>query len=221
MSILVLRDLQLLESIGKYNWCTVSVTITTADPAKAGFLEPRAPAPEARFGIIRQSGGSVWVYSEPGHGSTFKIHLPRSDEVERQAPGPAQMPSPRGSETLLLVEDDDQLRAVASGILRHGGYRVLDARNGTEALLVCEQIDGPIHLLVTDVVMPSMGGRELAEHALRLRPGLRVLFMSGYTEDAIADRHTLGPDVFLLQKPITPDTLLHKVREVLDRTSGP
>ena len=173
------------------------------------------------FGIVRQSGGSVWVYSEPGHGSTFKIHLPRSDEVERQAPGPAQMPSPRGSETLLLVEDDDQLRAVASNILRHGGYNVLDARNGTEALLVCEQIDGPIHLLVTDVIMPSMGGRELAEHALRLRPGLRVLFMSGYTEDAMADRHTLGPDVFLLQKPITPDTLLHKVREVLDRTSGP
>ena len=173
------------------------------------------------FGIVKQSGGSVWVYSEPGRGTTFKVYLPRTDEVDR-APTPAgEMQTLRGSETILLTEDDDQVRAVAVGILKRNGYRLLEARNGVEAMELCAKHVGPLDLLLTDVVMPEMSGRELSERIKAIRPGVKVLFMSGYTEDAILHHRVLVPGIELLQKPLTPHSLVRKVRSVLDRGGVP
>jgi two-component system, cell cycle sensor histidine kinase and response regulator CckA len=169
------------------------------------------------FGIVQQSGGSIWVYSELDKGTTFKVYLPRTDEVERVRISSNELGTLRGSETILLVEDDDQVRLVARGILKRNGYRLLEARNGGEALLTCERHKGQIDLLLTDVVMPQMSGRELAERLLQIRPDLKVLYMSGYTEDAILHHRVVAPGVALLQKPLTPDTVLRKVRAILDR----
>jgi two-component system, cell cycle sensor histidine kinase and response regulator CckA len=168
------------------------------------------------FGIVRQSGGSVWVYSEPGHGSTFKIYLPVTEERVTRVTTPPMTARVGGSETILLVEDDDQLRAVARSILHRGGYQVLEARGGDEAIRACEQHGDPVHLLVTDVVMPAMSGPDLATRIRRLRREARVLFMSGYTEDAMASRRVLEEGAALLQKPITSEGLLRAVRGVLD-----
>jgi two-component system cell cycle sensor histidine kinase/response regulator CckA len=168
------------------------------------------------FGIVKQSGGSIWVYSEVGHGTTFKVYFPRTDEAETAAIAKAQVATLRGSETILLVEDEDQLRTIARQILQRSGYRVLEARNGGEALLLCEKHTGVIDLLLTDVVMPQMSGRELALRLQPLRPEMKVLYMSGYTDDAIVNHRVIDPGVVLLQKPLTPDRLLRKVREVLD-----
>ena len=169
------------------------------------------------FGIVQQSGGSIWLYSELGQGTTFKVYLPRVEHVD--APAPVEVVTVSGvraSETILLVEDEDQVRQVTEQILRRNGYRVLTAESPAEALVVSGQYQGRIHLLLTDVVMPGMNGRQLAGELAPSRPGMRVLFMSGYTDNAIVHHGILDEGVSFLQKPLRPDVLLRKVRELLD-----
>jgi two-component system cell cycle sensor histidine kinase/response regulator CckA len=172
------------------------------------------------FGIVQQSGGTVFVYSEPGRGTTFKIYLPRVDAELETARPPASPTTLKGSETILLVEDEDPVRAIAGSSLRRFGYEVLMARNAGEALLLCETHPGPIHILVTDVVMPQMSGPELATRIIATRPQTKVLCMSGYTDDSIVRHGVLDTSVAYLQKPFTPQSLATKVREVLDGTSS-
>jgi signal transduction histidine kinase len=167
------------------------------------------------FGIVQQSGGSIWVYSEPSKGTTFKVYFPRVDGVVevRSTERPTTL---HGSETVLLVEDDEQVRAVACGILRRHGYHVLEASNGGEAIILCETYAPPIHLLISDVVMPHMSGPELARRLAQARSEMKVLCMSGYTDDSVVRHGVMDSDIAYLQKPITPQTLTRKVREVLD-----
>jgi CheY-like chemotaxis protein len=169
------------------------------------------------YGIARRAGGHVGVYSEPGHGTTFKVYLPRTDEVvaaprsrsEREAP-------PTGSETVLLVEDDEALRAVIGELLSEGGYRVIGGLGPEEALESAEKHDGPIHLVLTDLVMPRRSGLEVVARLATTRPRTRVLFMSGYTSTAAQNHASLPVHHAFLQKPFSQDALLRKVREVLD-----
>jgi PAS domain S-box-containing protein len=170
------------------------------------------------FGIVQQSGGTIWVYSEPGVGTTFKLYFPIAGEIARpHAIVPHSEGWPLGGyETILLVEDEDTVRAMARTILLRREYRVLEARDGASALLLAEQYQGTIHLLVTDVVMPRMSGRQLAEQLLPARPAMKVLYMSGYTDDAVIRHGILEASVAFIQKPITPSVLDRKVREVLD-----
>jgi two-component system, cell cycle sensor histidine kinase and response regulator CckA len=167
------------------------------------------------LGIVQQTGGSIWVYSELGQGTTFKVYIPRA----RGGAAPdVQLPSTttlRGSETVLLVEDQDEVREVARQILRRLGYEVLEAPSAAEALAIGARPGHRIDLLLTDVVMPQMSGRELAERLVPLRPDLRVLFMSGYTEDAILQHRILESGFAYLQKPLVPEALGRRVREVL------
>jgi len=169
------------------------------------------------FGIVKQSGGSIFAYSEPGRGATFKLYFPRAEErrTNSETRLPAVGNKSRG-ETVLVAEDDDQVRAVVMRVLARAGYRVLEARSGGDALSVAERYAEGIDLLVSDVVMPEMGGPELGSALRRRRPGLRLLYMSGYTDDAVVRHGLLEGEVAFLQKPITPDLLLRKVREALD-----
>ena len=173
------------------------------------------------YGIVRQSGGNIWVYSEPGRGTTFKIYLPRVEEETGALPVQDDTDHlPNGNETVLLVEDDSSLRALAARVLRYQGYKVLEATNGHEAIGVArENTQERIHLLLTDVVMPYMGGRELVKRMKTLHSEIRVLFISGYTDHAITYHAGLKPGTPFLQKPFSPTALAKKVREVLDQTN--
>ena len=173
------------------------------------------------YGIVKQSGGYIWVYSEPGHGTTVKVYLPRVSGAAEPLPVAAATPElRRGSETVLLVEDAPPVRSLARKSLESYGYTVLEAADGPAALELSAGHARGIDILVTDVVMPGMSGRELAERLAPARPAMRVLYTSGYTDDAMVRQGVLRAGVAFLQKPFIPETLARKVREVLDREQG-
>jgi CheY-like chemotaxis protein len=172
------------------------------------------------YGIVKQSQGVVWVYTEPGMGTTFKVYLPAvMDSAEPMIPvDEITAALYNGSETILLAEDEDIVRDLAMKVLRAGGYKVLPARDGMEAIRIGDSHKGTIHLLVTDVVMPRMSGRELVGRILPARPQMKVLYMSGYTEDAIIHHGVLEEGVEFIQKPFMTTDLVRRVREVLSST---
>jgi PAS domain S-box-containing protein len=170
------------------------------------------------YGIVKQSGGNIWVYSEPGRGTTFRIYFPRTQEEADTLHEREETDFfPRGSETILLVEDDALVRDLAGRLLEQQGYTVLKAADGQEALLVAKaHVGETIHLLLADIVMPQMGGKELADWLKISRPNVKVLYTSGYADNAIVHHGVLDPGTNFLQKPFSLKTLTHKVREVLD-----
>jgi PAS domain S-box-containing protein len=170
------------------------------------------------YGIVKQSGGNIWVYSEFGRGTTFKIYLPQVDEpLEELREKVEAKDLPRGVETVLIVEDDKEVRKIAARILENQGYKVLEASHGSEALSLCKEHRKPIHLMLADVVMPGLDGRELAERVKSLHPGMKVLYMSGYTDNAIIHHGVLEKGMNYIQKPFTLEGLARKIREVLDK----
>lgn len=215
---------------GQYVMCAVSDTgIGMTKEVKTHLFEPFFTTKEKGqgtglglstvYGIVKQSNGYILVYSEPGQGTTFKIYLPRVEEEVTSLPRRDETGyMPRGSETVLLVEDEPLVLAFASRVLREQGYHVLEAGNGLEALKIAKEISGgQIHLLLTDVVMPKMGGKELADQMINLVQGIKILFTSGYTDNVAIQHGLLNPDIAFLEKPFTPSGLTRKVREVLDR----
>jgi two-component system cell cycle sensor histidine kinase/response regulator CckA len=176
------------------------------------------------YGIVKQSGGYIWVYSEPGHGTAFKIYLPMV-EAMAEVPTRAQPPGEPlcGSETILIVEDDTSLREVTCEFLKSSGYTVMEAESPDEAIRAVERHDGPIDLLLTDMIMPKMNGRELAARLGAARPGMKILYVSGYTDGIVRDdvQRVLEPGLAFLQKPYTRYALTRKVRDVLERPVAP
>ena len=169
------------------------------------------------YGIVKQSGGFIWVYSEPGRGTTFEIYLPRVDDPLESIAGSQQdVATVGGTETVLLVEDEEPVRELMRTFLRKNGYTVLEAKNGLDALRVAEHHGGTIHLLVTDMVMPKMGGWELADRLAVQRPGLKALYLSGYSEHITAANANRGRRGAFVQKPFAMDVFGRRVREVLE-----
>jgi signal transduction histidine kinase/HAMP domain-containing protein len=174
------------------------------------------------YSIVKQSNGFVWVYSEPGQGTTFKVYLPKvKEKAEPEKKEQTHVAELGGSETVLIVEDDDGLRKLAQEVLLLHGYRVLDAENGADALRVSQAYEGQIDLMITDVVMPKMGGREAAERLQPLYPKMKVIYMSGYTENALVQHGVLAPGQNFIQKPFSPEGLARKAREMLSQSSQP
>jgi two-component system cell cycle sensor histidine kinase/response regulator CckA len=169
------------------------------------------------YGTVKQSGGDIWVYSEPGRGTTFKIYFPRIAEAASPDLRSARPPARQGAETILVVEDEKGVRDLMAEMLRQQGYTVLAAADPQEAIEISQQYPGEIHMLATDVVMPKMSGHQLAEQLLPARPGIKVLYLSGYTENAIVHHGVLEPGVEFLAKPFSQQALAQKIREVLDR----
>ena len=214
---------------GRYVMLAVSDTgVGMDEKTKAHIFEPFFTTKEKGkgtglglatvYGIVKQSGGYIWLYSEPGHGTTFKVYLPRVEEEIVDAEPPKVAPvTTRGSETILVVEDEEIVRSLIQNILEAQGYAVLEAHHGLEALQICERRGDDIQLILTDVVMPQMSGPDLAKRIAILRPGIKVLYMSGYTENALAHLGVADVDGACLQKPFTLDSLTRRVRQVLDR----
>jgi CheY-like chemotaxis protein len=173
------------------------------------------------YGIVKQSGGHIAVYSEVGRGSCFKVYLPRATGEAQPLAAEQPAGSLRGTETVLLVEDDDVVRSLAQRVLADHGYRVLEAADGEQALALCQHYAGPVHLLVTDVVMPRMSGPELAQRLAANRPQTQVLYVSGYMDEAIVRHGLIEEAAPFLPKPYSPATLLTRVRQVLDAPLPP
>jgi CheY-like chemotaxis protein len=212
---------------GSYVQLAVSDTGAGMDEnVKAHLFEPfftTKPAGEGTglglstvYGIVKQSGGYIWVYSEPGHGTTFKLYFPLVPEpLPIQAPG-APVSGDDQYQTILVVDDDEHVRAISRDVLRENGYRVVEARTGEEANQLAAEYTGSIDLVITDVIMPGMTGRSLVVCLRRTRPGLRALFMSGYGRHAIAHHGVLDSNAILLEKPFTSEQLLSLVRSTLE-----
>jgi two-component system cell cycle sensor histidine kinase/response regulator CckA len=221
---------------GSYIQLSVSDTGSGMDQAtKARLFEPffttKAPGRgtglglSTVFGIVKQSGGNVEVYSEPGHGTSVKVYLPSIDQQAFIETADPRRKTARGTETILLAEDDEMVRSLVRETLEREGYKVIESADPVEARRIADHHKGNIQLLITDVVMPKLSGRELAEQLIRRRPDLKVLYMSGYTDNAVLNSGILHQDVAFLQKPFTPSALAEKVREVLEnngkmRTAG-
>jgi CheY-like chemotaxis protein len=216
-----------VEAVGPFICLAISDTGTGMDEAtKARIFDPFFTTKEVGkgtglglstvYGIVQQSSGFIWVYSELGHGTTFKIYLPRTQGEAGTSTADVAPEHRPGTETILVVEDAAGVRVIVHQALERMGYRVLEAPDGATAIAIVSRHAGVIDLLVSDVVMPGMNGRELAEQLVGLRPDLRVLFVSGYTDDAVMRAGLLEGKVHFLQKPFTPEKLLNAVRSVLD-----
>jgi CheY-like chemotaxis protein len=213
---------------GQYVLLTVSDTGTGIAPdTMAHIFEPFFTTKERGkgtglglatvYGVVKQSGGYIWVDSVPGKGASFQVYLPRvAQPVQPAEPSKPSGETLRGTETVLLVEDAEPLRKLAQSLLESRGFRVLTAADGKRALDVARLNPGTIDLLLTDVVMPEMNGRVLAEHLALKQPRMKVLYMSGYTDSFIAVQGVLEPGTYLIHKPFTEEALIRKVREILD-----